>query len=54
MEEEDLADGDLSAVKPGYFEQCKLVSSPIPTPNRFDSRVSTGPCCTYRPQNDVW
>ncbi|KIP11487.1 hypothetical protein PHLGIDRAFT_124884 [Phlebiopsis gigantea 11061_1 CR5-6] len=25
VEEEDLADGDLSAVKPGYFEQCKLV-----------------------------
>ena len=25
-EEEDLADGDLSAVKPGMLEPCKLVS----------------------------
>ena len=25
MEEEDLADGDLSAVKPGFFEPCKMV-----------------------------
>lgn len=24
-ESEDTADGDLSAVKPGLFEQCKLV-----------------------------
>ena len=25
LEEEDLADGDLSAIKPGMFEQCKMV-----------------------------
>lgn len=26
-EDEELADGDLSAIKPGFMEQCKLVSS---------------------------
>ena len=26
-EEEDVADGDLSAVKPGLMEPCKMVSS---------------------------
>ncbi|PSR71307.1 hypothetical protein PHLCEN_2v12821 [Hermanssonia centrifuga] len=26
-EEDDVADGDLSAVKPGFLEPCKLVSA---------------------------
>lgn len=28
MEEEDLADGDLSSVKPGFLEPCKMVRLP--------------------------
>lgn len=28
-EEEDAADGDLAAVKPGFMEQCKLVRLPL-------------------------
>lgn len=51
-EDEDVADGDLSAVKPGFLEPCKMVddscsrevASPIHFLARYSSSVLTSGC----------
>lgn len=51
-EEEDAADGDLSAVKPGFLEPCKLVSRMLSRSEwAWWTECLAGSRCSYRPRN---
>jgi hypothetical protein len=53
-EDEEMADGDLSAVRPGFMEQCKLVSSSyVSSVLRVNIVLPLGgPCGANRLEND--